>query len=51
MAGQFSVDALLSFIDYAGSKGLINKATAAARKVAAKRIVAILEPHEAEDVT
>ena len=51
MDGQFSKDALLSFIEYAGSKGLLNKATANARKVAAKRVTAILEPHEAEDVT
>ena len=51
MAGQFSKEALMSFIDYAGSKGLLNRSTATARKVAVKRITAILEPHEAEDVT
>lgn len=51
MNGQFSSEALLAFVDYAGSKGLMNKATAAARKAAIKRVSAILEAHEAQDVT
>jgi hypothetical protein len=51
MAGEFSSEALLSFVEYAGSKGLMNKSTAAARKAAIKRVSAILEPHEAQDVS
>jgi hypothetical protein len=51
MAGEFSAEALLSFVEYAGNKGLMNKATAAARKAAVKRVSPILEPHEAQDVS
>ncbi len=51
MANEFSAEALLAFPDFAGSKGLINKATAASRKAAVKRVSAILEPHEAQDVS
>lgn len=51
MANAFSREAVADFIDYESNKGLINKATASARKAAVKRVFAILEAHEAQDVT
>lgn len=42
--------ALLSFLDYLGDKGLMAPATAAARKVAANKVLGILDEAEAEDV-
>jgi hypothetical protein len=43
--------ALLEFLDYLAAKGLMAKATVAARKAAAGQILGILEPDEASDVT
>lgn len=51
MSTPFSREAVADFLDYASNKGLINKATASARKAAFKRVSAILEPHEAQDVS
>ena len=43
--------ALLEFLDYLAAKGLMAKATVAARKAAASQILGILESDEASDVT
>ncbi|MGQ0659800.1 hypothetical protein [Sphingosinicella sp.] len=45
-----SREALLSFLDYLGEKGLMAPATAAARKVAANKVLGILDEKEADDV-
>jgi hypothetical protein len=46
-----SKSALLEFIDYLAKKGLMNKATAQARKAAANMVLGILDENEAQDVT
>ncbi|MBZ9978162.1 hypothetical protein [Mesorhizobium sp. BR-1-1-10] len=51
MDGKRSRGALLEFIDYLSKKGLMNKATANARKAAANTVLSILDENEAEDVT
>jgi hypothetical protein len=43
--------ALLEFLDYLASKGLMNQETAAARKAAANRVLGVLDAAEAEDVS
>jgi len=43
--------ALLEFLDYLAAKGLMAKATVAARKAASTQILGILESEEATDVT
>lgn len=43
--------ALLEFLDYLAAKGLMAKATVAARKAASTQILGILESDEAADVT
>jgi hypothetical protein len=43
--------ALLEFLDYLAAKGLMAKATVAARKAASTQILGILESEEAADVT
>lgn len=43
--------ALLEFLDYLAAKGLMAKATVAARKAAATQMLGILEQDEAADVT
>lgn len=43
--------ALLDFLDYLAAKGLMAKATVAARKAASSQILGILESDEAADVT
>jgi GH25 family lysozyme M1 (1,4-beta-N-acetylmuramidase) len=43
--------ALLDFLDYLAAKGLMAKATVAARKAAATQMLGILEQDEASDVT
>ncbi|RUW92284.1 hypothetical protein [Mesorhizobium sp. M7A.F.Ca.US.010.02.1.1] len=51
MDGKRSREALLEFLDYLAKKGLMNKATASARKAAANSVLSILDGNEAEDVT
>ncbi|CCV15715.1 hypothetical protein [Mesorhizobium sp. STM 4661] len=51
MDGKRSREALLEFLDYLAKKGLMNKATANARKAAANTVLSILDSNEAEDVT
>ena len=51
MASDRSRDDLVDFLDYLGDKGLLAKATAAARKTAAAKILAVLSEEEASDVT
>ena len=43
--------ALYEFLDYLADKGLMNSATAKARKNASMRVLSILEPNEKNDVT
>jgi hypothetical protein len=43
--------ALLEFLDYLSTKGLMNKDTAAAKKAAANRVLGILDDEEAKDVS
>ncbi len=51
MANSRSRDDLINFLDYLGEKGLLAKATAAARKTAATKILEVLSDDEASDVT
>jgi len=51
MANERSRDKLLEFLDYLAEKGLMAKATIAARKAAAGRVLGILSEEEANDVT
>lgn len=51
MNGKRSREALLEFLDYLAKKGLMNKATARARKAAANTVLGILDEEEAGDVT
>jgi len=51
MANERSREKLLEFLDYLGEKGLMAKATIAARKAAAGKVLGILSEEEAEDVT
>ena len=46
-----SRSALIEFLDYLGSKGLMAKATVAARKAASSQILGILDEDEVRDVT
>lgn len=51
MAQNRSRDDFLRFLDYLGDKGLVAKATAAARRTAASKILEVLSDDEAIDVT
>lgn len=51
MTQDRSREAFLAFHDYLGKKGLVPTGTAQARKASANKVLAILEPDEAEDVT
>jgi hypothetical protein len=51
MNGKRSREAILEFQDYQAQKGLLAKATAAARKAALGKVLGILPAEEAEDVT
>jgi hypothetical protein len=51
MAGDRSRKKLLEFLDYLAEKGLMAKATIAARKAAASKVLGILSDEEAEDIT
>jgi hypothetical protein len=46
-----SLDALLEFLDWLASKGLMAKNTAFGRKAACSAVLGILDPEEREDVT
>jgi len=46
-----SRSALLEFQDYLSKKGLMNRATAQARKAAVNKVLGILDENEAEDVS
>lgn len=41
----------LKFLDYLGEKGLLPAATASSRKATANRVLSILSPEEASDIT
>lgn len=47
---EYSAQALLDFLDYAASKGLLNKSTAGAKKIAVERVFGIADTAEADDV-
>lgn len=51
MATEKSRQSLLEFLDYLADKGLMAKATVAARKAAAGKVLGILSEEEARDVT
>ncbi|WP_146190608.1 hypothetical protein [Marinicauda salina] len=46
-----SREALLNFLDWVGEKGLMARPTAQTRKASANKVLSILEPEEAQDVT
>ncbi|MDB5601746.1 MAG: hypothetical protein JWN71_3790 [Xanthobacteraceae bacterium] len=50
MTGNGQID-LVSFLEYLASKGLMNGATAAARKAAVNTLFSVLDKNETEDVT
>ena len=47
---DYSLDALNRFLDYAASKGLLNRNTAVSRKQAANKILSVLEDSENKDL-
>ena len=49
--GQFSRDALNDFLDFAGEKGLLKKATAKARKIASTIVLGVLDDNESADLS
>ena len=49
--GQFSRDAMNKFLDLAGEKGLLKKATAQARKNAINIVLGILDENESADLS
>jgi len=49
--GQFSRDALNDFLDFAGEKGLLKKATARARKIASTIVLGVLDENESADLS
>jgi hypothetical protein len=51
MTQQRSREALVSFLDYLGKKGLMAPATASARKAAVNTVLGILDESEAADVS
>src|SRR5258707_615654 len=51
MTDDFSKAKLLDFLAYLGKKGLMNRATVAARKAAANTFLSILSDQEAQDLS
>ncbi|SPU54455.1 Uncharacterised protein [Brevundimonas vesicularis] len=51
MSANRSREALAEFLEYVGAKGLMPQATVQARRAASSKILAVLEPEEATDVT
>lgn len=51
MSASRSREGLAEFLEYVGSKGLMPQATVQARRAATSKILAVLEPDEARDVT
>jgi hypothetical protein len=51
MSDNRSREALYEFLDYLANKGLMAKATVSARKASAGKVLGILTPEEATDVT
>lgn len=47
---DYSLDALNRFFDFAANKGLLKRNTAQSRKLAANKILAVLEEHEKADL-
>ena len=47
---EYSSGAVLDFLDYAASKGLFNKSTAGAKKIAVERVFEIAEASESADI-
>ncbi len=47
---EYSVDALKGFLDYAATKGLLNKSTAGAKKIAVERVFVAADEEESADV-
>lgn len=47
---EYSSRAVVDFLQYAANKGLLNKATANAKRIAVERVFEAAEPNEAQDV-
>lgn len=47
---EYSVDALLEFLEYLAKKGMVNKNTVDSRKASSNKMLAILSPGEAADL-
>ncbi len=50
MDTKYSEQELVTFLGYLGSKGLMNESTANARKIAAQKVLSVLEPSEKTDL-
>jgi hypothetical protein len=50
MDTKFSEQELVTFLDYLGTKGLMNQRTANARKIAAQKVLSVLEASEKTDL-
>lgn len=50
MDSRYSEAELFKFLDYLGSKGLMNESTANARRVAAQKVLSVLEDGEKTDI-
>ena len=50
MDTKFSEQELVTFLDYLRTKGLMNESTANARKIAAQKLLSVLEPSEKTDL-
>lgn len=50
MAGKYSEEALMQFMDWVIEKGLLNKQTASSRKTAAQKVLGVLDAAEQEDL-
>lgn len=47
---EYSVEALVSFLEYAATKGLLNRSTASAKKIAVERVFEVADPNERADI-
>lgn len=50
MSADYSLEALLQFLELAGDKGWLRKPTARARRVAAGKVLEVLDPSERSDL-
>ena len=50
MADDYSFDALMEFLDYLGSKGLMNRNTVISRKASCNKVFSVLDEEELHDL-